>query len=122
MKKFFLMCCLVAVTGSQVLAQSDAVSKTDFTAKTSRLSSLLDQGKADEAKAAWNDVHQMMITELVATKHKLHAANTADQKRLAEVMKKQLTIYSGMLKLRADMVQNKAAVSQKLSQFGNNMQ
>jgi len=125
MKKILLICCLMIGANMLVSGQTTTVSKSDFTQKVSRLNTLLDQNKSDEAKMAWEDVHKMMMSSMTVIKNKMKEAadakNNKEKEHLTDVFKNQFTIYSGLLKLREKMVENKTPIKTKLNQFGAGM-
>lgn len=125
MKKIFLICCMMAATNMLVFGQTTQqvtqVSKSKFTSKVSQLNKLLDQNNTVEAKALWDDVHNMMMAELDGIKGKVREAastnNNAEKERWTNVMKSQFAIYSSVIKVRGNMVQNKATIKTKLNEF-----
>lgn len=121
MKKILLICCLVAATNILVYAQGVPVSKSEYAAQVSKLNALLDQNKATEAKAVWEDVHKMMMNEMSNIKYKIKDANAGEKDRLMNVMKNQFAIYSSIIQVREKMVEHKATVKNKLKEFGAGM-
>lgn len=105
----------------QATQQATQVSKSKFTSKVSQLNKLLDQNNAVEAKALWDEVHNMMMAELDGIKGKVREAasanNSAEKERWTNVMKSQFAIYSSVIKVRGNMVQNKATIKTKLNEF-----
>lgn len=109
----------MAATNMLVFGQGAQVSKAEFNTKVSQLNTLLDQNKADEAKIVWEDVHKMMMASMSNIKTKINeASSNTDKDKLTNLMKGQFAIYSAVIKVRDNMVQNKTTIKTKLKEFG----
>lgn len=117
-----VMMCLLS---NQVHAQQASVSKTDFITKTGRLSTLIESNEMNGAKRTWESIHAMMQDELAATKSRIRNAvdahDDASKDRLMSVMLNEAALYSGILKLKDNMKDNKTTFIQMLQQFGGNI-
>lgn len=122
MKQLLLTCCLLVAACTMSLAQSAQVSKTVFNDRVIQLNNLLNQGKTDEANAAWNEVNQMMMAEMASIKQKMRDAVTAqNQQQQTQLMKladSQYALYAGAVGLHVNMTKNKKEINTKLTQFG----
>lgn len=120
MKKLLFLCCIMAAANTLVFAQSAQVAK-DFSARAGRLNVLLEQNKTAEASAAWDEVNNMMMTQLDGIKTHMKAAaganNAAETERLNNAAGKLFDIYSSVVRMRNDMVHNRAAIKTKLDAF-----
>ncbi|MES2701760.1 MAG: hypothetical protein V4649_03930 [Bacteroidota bacterium] len=121
MKKLVLICCIAAAS-TMAFGQGTRITKSGFNAKAGQLNLLLEQSRADEAKATWDEVHKMMMSEMTGVKYAMReaitASNTAEVTRLKSVIQTQFAAYSSIIKVRSNMVQNKALIKAKLNEFG----
>lgn len=124
MKKLLLMCCLLLVAGTMAFGQINPVSKPIFMDKVNQFSTLLQQNNISGANAVWSEINQMMMTELANIKYKIGdaAQNPTLKGQLLQLNKQQSTLYSGIIPLRSNMVQNQGQLTTKLNQFGNAIQ
>ena len=135
MKRILLISSLIVVSCSAVMAQSHAgaqanasttaqtagpttatLSKSSFVAKVGEMTSVLNTNNADAANAKWVEMHQMLLTELGITKHNIFASE-ATKAHYTDIMLQQRNIYSAMIKLKGDMITNKAAMITNLNNF-----
>lgn len=126
MKKVLLICCLMIAGNALVFGQAatvSVVSKADFNTNVSRFNKLLDQNKEDAAKAAWTDVHNMMMAELdaIKTEMKSKAGDKAATQQYADKMRHQYEVYVSIVRAHAHMMQNKAQIRSKLDEFYKGM-
>jgi hypothetical protein len=120
MKKALLICCIAAAS-TMAFGQGTRITKSGFNAKAGQLNTLLDQSRADEAKSTWDEIHKMMMSEMTDIKYAMREAistnNTAEVNRLKSVIQTQFAAYSSIIKVRSNMVQNKALIKAKLNEF-----
>jgi hypothetical protein len=135
MKRILIISSLIVVSCSAAIAQSQAgaqanvhatattagpvaatLSKNDFVAKVSEMTSVLNTNNADAANAKWTEMHQMLLTELGITKHHIFASE-ATKAHYTDIMLQQRNIYSAMIKLKGDLIANKAAMITNLNSF-----
>ena len=138
MKRILMISSLIVVSYTGAMAQTQAkaqanatagnvatarptLSKNDFVAKTTQLKTLLDANNADGAKAKWAEVHQMLMTELNITKHKIFEGGEANKTHNTDVMIQQRDIYMALIKMKDDLITNKLAINDKLSAFAATM-
>ncbi len=127
MKRFFIICCLLAGTAGYTQAQTAAtppldvaapVSKTDFSAKVTELDNLLKDGKQSEAKAKFGQVTDLIHGELKVVRYKIRDAKSeAEAKTWSEYTQKQRLIYADIVKNANDMTNNRQALIGKLNEF-----
>jgi len=127
MKKIFLICCLVATANVVGYAQDQknpkVVSKNDFVINVNQLNTLLDNGKNDEAKIKWTEVHNMIRMEFIAMEPKyINAEKENDTRQMQyykDIMHNQQKIYQEISTLQNDIKVNKSALCAKLKEFAN---
>ena len=121
MKRILLACFLLtasATVANRSLAQTVAVSASDFTTKVNLLDTQISSGDMAAAQSTWNTVHQMMITELGVTKGKIQSAATpADKTTYQNLMSNQRNLYKDIWTLKTNLAANRAALHTKLGLF-----
>ncbi len=114
-----------APSQAQVTAQQAAipasVTKSDLNKKISELNTKLDQNKTEDIQAKWNELHNMMLSELAMIKSKYREAtesnNEADKTKYSQLIQSQSNLYYQVVNLKDNMVNNKADLNMKLSKF-----
>jgi hypothetical protein len=139
MKRILLfVCCMYAASTTVTYAQQatpqanatgtqrPTVSKTEYNAKVAKLNSLANQGKKDEARATFDELHPMLHAALGATKYRIKdamdAQNDAQKAHYMDVMKKQNTLYNDIVMMRQDLITNKDNMNRKLNEFGTTIE
>ncbi len=123
MKRILIACLLVTAAGSfqKALAQT-AVSAAAFTAQINTLDSLISVGDISNATVRWNAIHDMMISELGATKANIAAASTGSAASAAlAVNNTQYTIYNQAWALKPNLAANRAALHTVLVNFAGTL-
>jgi len=127
MKRFLLVCILLAGTCTPYFIQQAAAqitaptptTATAFTAKINQLDSYIGAGDMTDAQATWTEVHNMMLNVLAVTKYSIYTATTPTDKTTYEgIMHNQTTIYYQIWPLKTDLATNRVALHTKLISFG----
>ena len=126
MKKLLLMCCLVVAAGTMAFGQVTPVSKPLFFSKVNQLNTYLQQNNVGGANVVWNEINQMMKTELSNIKYlaktALQVNNTPQATQMKQLATQQWGLYTGVARLHNNMVPNQGTINSKLNQFGNAIQ
>jgi hypothetical protein len=128
MKRFLLLCCLVAASTTYVQAQHESappldvaapVSVSDFSSKVKELNKQLGKGDATAADKTFADIDQMVHAELKVVRYKMRdAANKEEVTKYGELTQKQRMLFAKVLEMkRKSMMENKAEIVQKLNEL-----
>jgi len=128
MKRFLLLCCLVAASTTYVQAQHESappldvaapVSVSDFDSKVKELNKQLGKGDATAANKTFADIDQMVHAELKVVRYKMRdAANKEEVVKYSELTQKQRLLFATILKLKNEnIVGNKTEIVSKLNQL-----
>lgn len=125
MKRIFLACCLLTATFAAITPKTyaqasftTAVDVTTFTAKVNRMDSLIGAGSMTLAQTTWNEIHNMLMAELAATKSEIAGATSAtDRTTYSTVMTNQYSIYHEIWALKTDLATNRTTIKAKLLSF-----
>jgi hypothetical protein len=122
--KRILFACFLLTASCTVLsiqhaaAQTTPVTQASFTVKVNLLDSYITSGNMTAAQATWEDVHQMMISVLSATKADIAGATTpANATYYQGVEHNQRTIYAAIWALHTDLTLNQVAIHTQLQAF-----
>lgn len=120
MKRILFVCCLLSATcaiPTQKAAAQTSVSATTFTAKVNQLDSLIGVGSMTLAQTKWNEVHELMKSELGVTKQNIASSATPSSSSYMTVMQNQYDLYREVWALKTDLATNRVALRTKLLAF-----
>lgn len=125
MKRIFFFCCLLSCTLAAPFIQpataqstSTTVTASAFTTKVNLMDSQIGAGNITAATATWNEVHDMMLGVLAASKTRIHGATTTGDRTAATTrLNNQIALYNVIWGMKPNLAANRAALRTKLGEF-----
>jgi hypothetical protein len=127
MKRILLACCLIAVSGTAVMAQSAKTApaqnqaadpKQTFASLVNEVEANLSRSNGEVAKTDYFKLAGMMQDKMAATQKALDGASSESQKKsLASSLKTQQQLYVDAKVLSSDMTKNQKELVTKLRAF-----
>lgn len=125
MKRIILACFLLTATltlstvqQTYAYAAPAAVTSAAFTTKVNTMDAQIAAGNITGATTTWNEIHDMMLSVLGATKENIRSAATPAAEAAARtVLNNQVSIYQTIWGLKTDLATNRAAIHTKLLEF-----
>jgi len=127
MKRILLSCfLLVATVGITTVLPAAAhaapagipVTQAAFNTKVNQMDAHIAAGNMTAAQATWQEVHNMMLSVLAASKTNIQGAATpAASATFMTVLDNQTALYNTIWGLKPDLAANRAAIHAKLGEF-----
>jgi hypothetical protein len=132
MIRLLLACCLLMATITNADAQQGTtaeqtaqptVSKVEYSKKVAELNMLIKNKKSEEAEKMFHEITQIAYAHLGNSRAKIRTAtNEEDKKKYAEATMQQREQYATILKLKANMTENRKEMIEKMNEFSNNFE